>query len=94
MSDSPRPQRERIIIRTDDLPPDVRSLVLAVEDADVILLTCSASEQEARDALAAQCALFRASPPGVHEQLRGVFARDVQELLQRRASRRSSRVSA
>ncbi|NJK32212.1 MAG: hypothetical protein HC927_07285 [Deltaproteobacteria bacterium] len=63
----------------------MRSLVLAVEDADVILLARSASEQEARDALATQCALFRASPPGAHEQLRGVFARDVQALIQRRA---------
>lgn len=84
MSNSHRPQRERVIVRTDDLPPDVRSLVLAVEDADVILLARSASEQEARDALAAQCALFRTDPPGVHEQLRGVFVRDVHALLQRR----------
>lgn len=85
MSNSHPPQRERVIVRTDDLPPDVRSLVLAVEDADVILLARSASEQEAREALAAQCALFRACPAGVHEQLRGVFVRDVQALLQRRA---------
>lgn len=85
MSNAPRPQRERIIIRTDDLPPDVRSLVLAVEDADVILLARSASEQEVRDAIAAQCALFRTSPCGAHEQLRGVFVRDVHALLQRRA---------
>lgn len=85
MSVSPHHQRERIIVRTDDLPPEVRSLVLAVEDADVILLARSASEQEAREALSTQCALFGANPAGVHEQLRGVFARDVQALLQRRA---------